>query len=312
VDILADILRPSLREEDFAREKDVILEEIDMYEDQPMSVAYDRARKLYFGEHKLGNSVLGTPETIKPLTRAQMAAYFQRRYIAPNITAVAAGNFDWKQFVDLIGARCASWPGGDAPRTGRTETQGTAGFEVITREKVQQEHVILISPGPSAESPLRFAADLLAMAVGDDSGSRFYWELVDPGLAESADMGFHDYDGTGAFYSSFSCEPADTAENLAKVRDVLAAVQKDGITAEELEQARSKVLSRVVRYSERPRGRLMVLGMGWTYRREYRSVDDDLESFRKVTLADVRAVLERYPLTRAATLALGPLKELPR
>jgi predicted Zn-dependent peptidase len=310
VDVLADILRPSLRGEDFDREKQVILEEIDMYEDQPTSVAYDRARRLYFGEHKLGNSVLGTPATIKPLTRDQMAGYFERRYIAPNITAVAAGNYDWNQFVDLIARHCGHWPTGQAPRTGISETQGTAQFELITRAKVQQEHVILMSSGPAADSPLRFAADLLAMAIGDDSGSRYYWALVDPGLAESADMGFHDYEGTGAFYSSFSCEPSDTADNLTIVRRILAEVQQKGITPEELEQARSKVLSRIVRYSERPRGRLMVLGMNWTYRREYRSMDDDLDAFKKVTLADVRTVLDRYPLTSAATLALGPLAEL--
>ena len=70
-----------------------------------------------------------------------------------------------------------------------------------------QEHVILMAPGPAADSPLRHSADLLGMAVGDDSGSRLYWALVDPGLAESADCSFHEYEGAGAFYTSFSSEP---------------------------------------------------------------------------------------------------------
>src|SRR5687768_10605119 len=70
-DVLADILRPSLRTEDFDMEKKVIIEEIGMYDDQPMWSAYDRARKLYFAQHPLGNSVLGTAETITALTRDQ-------------------------------------------------------------------------------------------------------------------------------------------------------------------------------------------------------------------------------------------------
>src|SRR6266436_387467 len=80
VDILADILRPSLRVEDFDMEKKVIIEEIGKYEDQPSWLAFDHARRLFFGEHRLGNSILGTVKSIKALKRDQMHAYFQRRY----------------------------------------------------------------------------------------------------------------------------------------------------------------------------------------------------------------------------------------
>lgn len=310
VDLLADILRPSLRGEDFDMEKQVIIEEIGMYEDQPMWSAYDHARRLYFAEHKLGNSILGTPQSITALTRDQMDAYFRRRYVAPNITAVVAGHFDWPRFVEMIETQCGRWEKGPAERTGLGETGGSGRFEVMIRQKVMQEHVILIAPGPAADSPLRYAADLLSMAVGDDSGSRLYWGLVDPGLAESADCSFHDYEGAGAFYTSFSCEPEQADEDLALVQEVLRGVQRDGITEEELNQARSKVLSRVVRGSERPKGRLMAVGMGWTYQHAYRSVDDDLRAYEAVTLPAIRQVLEHYPLDRLTTLALGPLEQL--
>jgi predicted Zn-dependent peptidase len=116
VDILADILRPSLRGEDFDMEKNVIIEEIGMYEDQPGWSAYDHAKKHYFSTHPLGNSILGTPESITALSRDQMAGYHQRRYVASNVMAVAAGNFDWQRFVDLVAERCGSWDRGDAPR----------------------------------------------------------------------------------------------------------------------------------------------------------------------------------------------------
>src|SRR5438552_4663950 len=71
VDILADILRPSLRQEDFDMEKKVIINEIGRYEDQPMWSAYDNARRIHFGAHKLGNSILGTVPSITALTRDQ-------------------------------------------------------------------------------------------------------------------------------------------------------------------------------------------------------------------------------------------------
>jgi predicted Zn-dependent peptidase len=312
VDVLADILRPSLRGEDFDMEKQVIIEEIGMYEDQPTWSAYDHAKRIYFADHKLGNSILGTPASITALTRDQMHAYFQRRYVAPNILVAAAGKFDWPAFVDVIEKQCGHWENGPIGRDGLCETRGSGRFEVMTKEKVMQEHVILIASGPSADSPLRHAADLLGMAIGDDSGSRLYWDLVDPGLADSADCSFHEYEGAGAFYVSFSGEPEQAEDNLVIVLEVLHNVRQSGITEEELAQARNKVLSRVVRGSERPKGRMMAIGMGWTYQHEYRSVDDDLRAYESVTLSAIREVLERYPVDRVTTLALGPLTKLPQ
>src|SRR5712692_7760052 len=92
VDILADILRPSLRGDDFDMEKKVIQDEIVRYDVQPSWAAYDNAKRIFFGKHPLGQSILGTEASIAALTRDQMADYFRRRYIAPNILAVCAGH----------------------------------------------------------------------------------------------------------------------------------------------------------------------------------------------------------------------------
>jgi predicted Zn-dependent peptidase len=310
VELLADILRPSLRVDDFEMEKNVIIEEIGMYEDQPNWSAYDHAKRIYFADHPLGNTILGTPESIRALTRDQMHAYFERRYVAPNITVVAAGHFEWDAFVREIEKCSGAWVSGPIGRHRIAETSGSGKFQVLTKDKITQEHVVLISPGPAANSPLRYAADTLALAVGDDSGSRLYWALVDPGLADSADSSFHDYEGTGSFYTSFSCEPGQAQEDLEIVLEVLEEVQRRNITEAELEQAKTKIGSRVVRGSERPMGRMQAIGMSWTYLHEYRTVDDELKAFDAVSLKSIREVLERYPIDRLTTLALGPLDTL--
>jgi predicted Zn-dependent peptidase len=309
-DILADILRPSLRDDDFQMEKNVIIEEIGMYEDQPTWSAYDHAKRVYFADHPLGNSILGTPQSITALQREQMHAYFQRRYVPGNIDVVAAGNFKWGDFVKLAEKHCGSWSKASEGHPNLRSTSGSGDFQVLNKEKVTQEHVILVSPGPPVKSPKRYAADILATVLGDDSGSRLYWALVDPGYAESADCSFHEYHDTGAFYISFSCEPERTQKNLAIVHGILSQLQKDGITAEELAQAKSKVLSRVVRASERPMGRMMAIGMQHVYCDAYYTVDAELGFFAKVTQKKVRDVLESYPLDQATTLALGPLQRL--
>jgi predicted Zn-dependent peptidase len=310
VDILADILRPSLRQDDFDMEKKVILEEIGMYEDQPMSSAYDQVRRLYFADHPLGNSVLGTTASVGGLTREQMHEYFRRRYVATNVTVAAAGNYPWQQLVELVEKRCGGWEAGPVGRQAVREAPGSGEFKVVRKEQVTQEHVIVMTPGPAANAPLRHAATTLALAVGDDSGSRLYWALVDPGLVDSADTSFQDYEGTGSFYTSFSCEPEQAEENLGIVAGVLGDVQRTGITEEELQQAKSKILSRLVRHGERPKGRMRSLGMDWTYLHEYWTVDDEVRAYDAVTLDSIRELLDHYPLDVTTTLALGPLKAL--
>jgi predicted Zn-dependent peptidase len=310
VDILADILRPSLRSEDFDMEKNVIIEEIGMYEDQPMWSAYDAAKRAHFKGHALANSILGTVKSIKALKRDQMHAYFKRRYVAPNITVVAAGRFPWKRLVSLVDKQCGGWENGPIGRKGVRETKGAGTFQVVKKEKVTQEHVFMISPGPPVESPLRYAADILATVVGDDSGSRLYWALVDPGLADSADTSFHDYQGAGSFYTSFSCDPTKVEKNLEIASGVLREICSQGITDDELRQAKNKIGSRVVRGSERPMGRMQAIGMTWTYLRKYRTVDEELKAFESVTRKTISDLLERYPIHRFTTLALGPLKKV--
>src|SRR5471030_1586495 len=170
VDILADILRPSLRGEDFNMEKKVIIEEIGMYDDQPMWCAYDNAKKAFFADHPLGNSVLGTKESITALTRDQMQAYYDRRYVAPNITVAVAGNFAWPDVIALLEKHCGYWPTGTAPRTNIKPVMPRAHQQVMTKEKLNQEQVFMLAPAPAADSPERYAADTLAMIIGDDSG----------------------------------------------------------------------------------------------------------------------------------------------
>jgi predicted Zn-dependent peptidase len=312
VDVLADIMRPSLRTEDFDTEKSVILDEIVRYEVQPGWSTYDNARRTYFGVHPLGNSILGSTESIKSLKRDQMHEYFTKRYVAPNIQVVAAGNFEWPRFVELVEKACANWPSGNTERQHRRETKGAGGMHVLKRpkDKVSQQYVILMSSAPPADSPLRYSAAILSTAIGDYTGSRLFWALTDPGLAEEAGMGADECDAAGIFLTSFNCIPENAGECYGIVRQILDEVQKGSITADELEQARTKVVSREVRAGERTHRRMLTIGKDWAYLKQYRTLDDELAAWDTVNLKTIRELLDRYPLTEYTTTTLGPLEKL--
>ena len=163
-----------------------------------------------------------------------------------------------------------------------------------------------MSPGPAAHDDDRYAAKLLAIILGDDTGSRLYWELLDPGLADQAELSHGEYLGAGVFMTYLSCAPEDSEENLARVTKVYAAAQAEGVTEAELHQAKSKVRSRLVLSSERPSGRLFAVGGDWVYRQEYRTLEDDLALVAAIRLEEIAEVLAKYPLTRNTTFSIGP------
>jgi len=110
-------------------------------------------------------------------------------------------------------------------------------------------------------------------------------------------------------FTWLSCAPEDAEANFERLQGVYRQAEAKGFTEEELRQARSKVKARVVLGSERPRNRLFNVGGNWMQRREYRSVCNDLATLDAVTLAQVHAVLAKYPLTRATTVTVGPLRK---
>jgi predicted Zn-dependent peptidase len=309
VDLLADILRPTLREDDFHTEKKVILEEIQMYEDQPPFGADDKCRALYYGAHPLGQSVIGNAKSVGGLTPEAMRAYFQQRYSPQNIVLAAAGRIDFDALVAIAKQRCGGWSPEAAGRTIDPVAGGNS-FHTLHKDTATQQYVLQLGAGPAAEDDDRYAAKLLATVLGDDSGSRLYWELVDPGLAEHASLSHCEHQGAGIMMTYMTCSPAQAAANLQRILRLYQHAEAAGVAPAELEQAKNKIRSRIVLSGERPRGRLFALGNDWVYRREYHPIEAELKAVAAVTVDDLAAVLAKYPLTRSTTVTIGPLAEV--
>lgn len=308
VDLLVDIMRPSLREEDFLMEKKVILEEIQMYADQPPFGMDDKIKQLHYGDHPLARSVLGTLETVRALSVDQMHAYFESRYSPNNLFIAAAGRVDFEALVDQVAGLCGDWQRQPVGRELPPPT-GHSTFQSVHRSSATQQYLLQLADAPASEDEDRYAAKLLATMLGDDSGSRMYWALVDPGLVESASLGHYEYQGAGMFFTWVSCPPEAAQANFQRIVQLQQQAEAEGFQAEELQQAQSKVKARVVLGSERPRNRLFNVGGNWLQRGEYRSVADDLAAVEAVTLEDVQRVLTQYPLTRNTMVTIGPLCE---
>jgi len=300
-----ELMRPALREEDFNIEKNVIKQEIAMYKDQPSYDVMERCKNLYFGKHPCGNSVLGSEKSIDNLAGEQMRTYFASRYAPNNMVLACAGNFDWGQICDIAEKACGKWQQQNIARTLKP-CDGEKKKDSLAKPNLTCEHICLMSAGVSAQDPRRFASSVLATIIGDDVGSRFFWELVDKALAEAATMQFGAMDDTGVFQSYILCNRENTGKVLDVVEGIFHSLVKSGVTEDELKKAKNKILTALVTKNELPMGRLVDLGFNWIYLQEYRTIEDDINAIKGVTTDDINSLIKQSDPRNFTQFSIGP------
>ena len=309
VEVLSDIMRPSLREDDFETEKKVIIEEIKMYDDQPPYGGHERIMAEFYGSHPLGQSVLGTVDTVTGLTPTRMNEYFQQRYSPGNIALAAAGNVDFERLINDAEAFCGNWDSFPAQRE-LVPVQPRSGFVTMHKPESTQQYLIQLANGPSSQDEDRFAARVLTTILGDDSGSRMYWEFLDSGLAEAAGMGNYEYDGAGLIMTFVCCAPEQAQENLERMKKLQGRAIVERVTQKELEQAKRKISSHIILSSERTESRMFSVGAQWLKNNDYKTPGEIAAVYDAVTLEQVNAIAQKFPLVENMTLCVGPEAEL--
>jgi predicted Zn-dependent peptidase len=131
---------------------------------------------------------------------------------------------------------------------------------------------------------------------------------VDKALAEAATMQFGAMDGTGAFCSYIRCSSENVAKVLDTVGHILENLAGDGVTEEELRAAKNKVLSELVIKNELPMGRLVDLGFNWIYLKQYRTIEDDVNQIKAVTVDDIHSLIGQFSPCDFTQLRLGPAR----
>ena len=304
VELLGDMLRPALRESDFDMEKNVILEEIGMYEDRPQWRLQDTIIETHFRDHPLSFRVLGTVESIRALSVDQMRAHFKTCYGPDNITVSAAGRIDFDRLMADVDSIAGQWePAGHQRRY--EEPSVASADRTLADAKLTRHYMAMICPGPSAQDERRYAAGILGDVLGDADGSRLYWALIDPGLADEADFSHFSHDQAGSFFAFASCDP-DRSEQVERILLQTLDGYVDQIDADEIERAKNKIATTVTLAAENPCGRMRGLGGQWTYLDRYVSLDEQLRQIMAVDVEQVRSLLDAMPFKPRTIVRLGP------
>ncbi len=304
IDLLAKMMRPALRQEDFDTEKNVIQEEIAMYADNPFWVLYEQCIENHYASHTLGHRVLGTPESIEAMQSDQMRAYFSDRYSADNTIVALAGNVDFQKSVDQIRTLCGDW---NTSNPSRSTTRPTTGSEAFTMssDRVNRGYILGISDAPSQTSDDRYAATLMTQILGGADNSRLHWALIETGIAEEAMAAYDGLDGTGDYFIYASGDP-DALDTIWEIMLKEIRNLKDSVTEDDLAKLRAKMLTSVTLAGERPSGRMQRLGRLWASSGQYISLEEEIERINAVSVDLIKDLIDRFPLDQCTLGRMVP------
>ncbi|MFQ5522897.1 MAG: M16 family metallopeptidase [Acidimicrobiia bacterium] len=307
LDVLAEILqRPAFRPHEIDAERQVVIEEINMYEDDPNDVAFENFTRALFAGHALEAPVLGTRESIRGMSRDDIHGYWKRRYGAGSMVVAAAGSVVHDTLVALISEHFSDWAG--EPVSHEHASLSPKPVVRVTRRDTEQAHIVLGGAGMRRDDDRRWAFEVLNHVLGQGMSSRLFREVREErGLAYAIYSFKAAYSDSGAWgvYVGTTPSQADTALNV--IRAELAKVVEEGITDEELERARGSMRGGLALSLEDANSRMTRLGRDELTGMPHLSVDEMLERIEAVDLDAVQSVaVEMYGNGPRVIGAVGP------
>jgi predicted Zn-dependent peptidase len=310
MDVLSEIIqRPAFRLNEIDSERQVVVEEINMNDDDPSDVVFENFSTAVFANHPLQEPVLGTRESIRSMTRDDIHGYWKRRYGAGSLVVAAAGSVDHDSFVDLVAERFGDWSGDSvAHHNGPAEIQPTV---ALTPRDTEQAHLVIGGPGLDRSDERRWAFEVLNHVMGSGMSSRLFREVREERGLAYAVYGFKlAYADNGAWGVHVGTTPNQTDTAMTVIRDELAKVVDEGITPEELERAKGSMRGGLALSLEDSNSRMVRLGRDELAGMPHLSVDERLEKLEGVDLDHVKAVAgDIYGAPTRVMGAVGPFDE---
>jgi predicted Zn-dependent peptidase len=318
IDVICDMVASSLiPAPEVEAERNVILEEIAMHDDDPDDVVHDAFVEKLYGDSPLGRSITGTVESINALTRRQLTGYYLRRYTAENLVFAAAGAVDHTRVVKLVRKAFEQADAlGDPDRTPagpRVPTSPVRTFPGVTliERPMEQATFVLGMPSFPRNDPRRFALGVVNAVLGGGTSSRLFQEVRETrGLAYTIYSFTSQHVDAGYFAVAGGCMPSKLPEVLDICRAELAKLVDHGLDAEELARGKGQMRGSLVMALEDSSARMTRIGKSELVPGGLLGTDETLAMIDAVTIDDVRQAAAAV-LTLDQTLAVvGPAQAL--
>ena len=318
IEVLADMVAASVIDaQEFEVERQVILEELAMADDDPSDVAHERITESVLRDHPLGRPIGGNPATIRASTRDSVLEHYARYYRPHELVVTAAGAVDHRDLVNLV-TRALSDAGWDldasSPPASRRDV-ATAALErtpqsIVISRPLEQAVVALATHGLRATDERRPALSVLSSVLGGGMSSRLFQEIRERrGLAYSVYSFASAYADAGMFGMAAGTSPAHVAEVAGLMTTELSAIAQEGITPEELSRTRGNIAGASALALESSDARMMRLGRSELSTGEFVDRDEGLVRLSRVELGDVQALAQDLFSTPLSAVVVGPVKD---
>ena len=310
VDLLGELVTtPTFEEEELARERSVILEEIAQSEDQPDDWVSELFYEHFWPGSPLAHSILGRREHVKRYGRGEARAFFDKTYRAPNLLIAAAGDIETERFLAMLQPILDRLPGGKAEDPTQY-SEPVPFFLNRSRKELQQTSLILGFPVCGHQHPDRVAVNLLSHVLGGGMSSRLFMELREKNaLCYQVGSYLSHYRETGALQIMASCAPDKARELVHRTAVECRRVVEDGIAIEELERAKLQARTNLVFSMESTSAHMFTLAHQAIHMDRIRDLDEQIAEIDAVDLDQLHQVARRVLRPEAlAVAALGTRK----
>jgi len=306
-DLMAEmLLAPALPPDEIDSEREVVLEEIAMYEDEPQDRVHDVLAEAIYGDHPLGRRVLGRAEVIGSIPVPKIAGYHHTRYTAPNIVVAAAGHLEHARMVELA-ERLLTPPaangGGGRPAGDDVEAQRFRFYEKDT----EQYHICFGGPGIARSDERRYALGILDAIFGGSVSSRLFREVREKrGLAYSVGSYTEQYVDRGTIAMYVGTRAENVAEACEIIGRELVRLHDEGVTEDEISRAKEHVKGRMVLGLEATAARMARIARGIMFDVPLYSLDEMLERVDAVQADELAELAHQlYDPARLAAACVG-------
>ena len=314
-DLIADMLiNPRFDEKELKREQKVIIEEIKMTDDSPEDFLGELFNELLFPDHPLGKSIAGTPKTVRTFNYETTRNYHEATFNAENLIITAAGNIEHAQIVELAEKFFSrKTKAGDQKLKTKDQKPSIAAPILIKKNKnLEQAHLIIAAPFVDAKSERRYAADILANALGGGTSSRL-WQKVreEKGLAYSVGASAALYQDCGVFSIYAGTSPKQTGEVLDISLKEMSSIVKHGISNSELQLVKDQTVASILLGLEDSSVRAGTLARLEMVHGRQISLEETLEKIEAVRVEEIQELAAEFFQTEKISFgALGDLNGL--
>ncbi|MFG1781089.1 M16 family metallopeptidase [Rhodococcus oryzae] len=313
IDLVSDVvLRGRCRSDDVDVERQVVLEEISMRDDDPEDLLGDDFLTALFGDHPVGRPVIGSVESIESMSRTQLHSFHVRRYTPPRMVVAVAGNVDHDETVALVRrsfkGHLTRGPKPAERREGRLRLRTVPELTLRGRDS-EQAHLCMGVRAFGRHEGHRWALSVLNTAVGGGLSSRLFQEIRESrGLAYSVYSSIDTFADSGAFSVYAGCQPENLGEVTTVIREVLANVAANGITDDECARAKGSIRGGLVLGLEDSGSRMHRIGRSELNYGNHRSITETLARIDEVTTEEVREVAAMLLSRPFGASVVGPYK----